>query len=319
MYLVRIWYEGLCIQEPCVAVRSSKARPLKSCAMQQCHTADQSEAIHIMMGGNQFSSPNILGMRSEAALASSSHTRRSRLRSFCDFGRYSPTQDSDRDVPVSSGEVADYYSAKILRRSAVCMQSEHERSDVEEVVCRICRLEAEPGNPLFHPCKCSGTIKFVHQDCLNQWLKHSGHTHCEVCFPSSVTRCIPGFCLCYCARHIHLPCSGLQAQVLLYTAVRPRCSSTATLAGIGVGSWQKERQRHTHWLESKQICMHLSNAAPVSHGYCPFPFCVVQCSLRMCQVSSCCRCCWLSLSGCQLCLYPLAGCGVLVSRARSLR
>ena len=59
------------------------------------------------------------------------------------------------------------------------MQSGPETSD-EESVCRISRLEAEPDNPLFHPCKCSGTIKFLHQDCLNQWLKHSGHTHCEV-------------------------------------------------------------------------------------------------------------------------------------------
>ncbi len=60
------------------------------------------------------------------------------------------------------------------------MQSESDSQEQGEIVCRICRLEAEPDNALFHPCKCSGTIKFVHQDCLNQWLKHSGHTHCEV-------------------------------------------------------------------------------------------------------------------------------------------
>jgi E3 ubiquitin-protein ligase MARCH6 len=30
--------------------------------------------------------------------------------------------------------------------------------------CRICRSEATPQEPLFHPCKCSGSIKFVHQD-----------------------------------------------------------------------------------------------------------------------------------------------------------
>ncbi|KAL0020826.1 hypothetical protein WJX79_004115 [Trebouxia sp. C0005] len=61
------------------------------------------------------------------------------------------------------------------------MQSESGSQEQEEIVCRICRLEAEPHNSLFHPCKCSGTIKFVHQDCLKQWLEHSGHTHCEVC------------------------------------------------------------------------------------------------------------------------------------------
>lgn len=30
--------------------------------------------------------------------------------------------------------------------------------------CRICSGPAEPGEPLFHPCKCSGTIRYIHQD-----------------------------------------------------------------------------------------------------------------------------------------------------------
>jgi E3 ubiquitin-protein ligase MARCH6 len=30
--------------------------------------------------------------------------------------------------------------------------------------CRICRSEGTEGEPLFYPCKCSGSIKFVHQE-----------------------------------------------------------------------------------------------------------------------------------------------------------
>jgi len=30
--------------------------------------------------------------------------------------------------------------------------------------CRICSAPAEPDQPLFHPCKCSGTIRYIHQD-----------------------------------------------------------------------------------------------------------------------------------------------------------
>lgn len=30
--------------------------------------------------------------------------------------------------------------------------------------CRICRSEGTAEEQLFHPCKCSGSIKFVHQD-----------------------------------------------------------------------------------------------------------------------------------------------------------
>lgn len=47
--------------------------------------------------------------------------------------------------------------------------------------CRICRGEGAPDEPLFYPCKCSGSIKFVHQDCLMEWLSHSQKKHCELC------------------------------------------------------------------------------------------------------------------------------------------
>ncbi|KAK0621091.1 ERAD-associated E3 ubiquitin-protein ligase doa10 [Lasiodiplodia hormozganensis] len=47
--------------------------------------------------------------------------------------------------------------------------------------CRICRGEGTKEEPLFYPCKCSGSIKFVHQDCLMEWLSHSQKKHCELC------------------------------------------------------------------------------------------------------------------------------------------
>ena len=47
--------------------------------------------------------------------------------------------------------------------------------------CRICRSEGTQEEPLFYPCKCSGSIKFVHQECLMEWLSHSHKKHCELC------------------------------------------------------------------------------------------------------------------------------------------
>ena len=39
-------------------------------------------------------------------------------------------------------------------------------------VCRICLSEnAESDNPLFAPCKCAGTMKYIHIKCLQTWLK----------------------------------------------------------------------------------------------------------------------------------------------------
>jgi E3 ubiquitin-protein ligase DOA10 len=37
--------------------------------------------------------------------------------------------------------------------------------------CRICLGEdSEPENLLISPCKCSGTMKFIHVKCLQEWL-----------------------------------------------------------------------------------------------------------------------------------------------------
>ncbi len=54
-------------------------------------------------------------------------------------------------------------------------------SNEEGDYCRICRGEATEELPLFYPCKCSGSIKFVHQDCLMEWLSHSQKKYCELC------------------------------------------------------------------------------------------------------------------------------------------
>lgn len=51
----------------------------------------------------------------------------------------------------------------------------------EKKFCRICRCEGTTDHPLFHPCKCRGSIKYIHQDCLQFWLEHSGKDICDIC------------------------------------------------------------------------------------------------------------------------------------------
>lgn len=48
-------------------------------------------------------------------------------------------------------------------------------------VCRICHCEAEIGAPLISPCVCSGSLKYVHQACLQQWIKSADTKSCELC------------------------------------------------------------------------------------------------------------------------------------------
>ena len=48
-------------------------------------------------------------------------------------------------------------------------------------VCRICHCESEPGMPLISPCVCAGSLKYVHQACLQQWIKSADTKSCELC------------------------------------------------------------------------------------------------------------------------------------------
>ncbi|CBX96069.1 hypothetical protein LEMA_P032210.1 [Plenodomus lingam JN3] len=56
---------------------------------------------------------------------------------------------------------------------------DHDKEEAD--TCRICRGEGTPEEPLFYPCKCSGSIKYVHQECLMEWLSHTQKKHCELC------------------------------------------------------------------------------------------------------------------------------------------
>ncbi|XP_073433038.1 E3 ubiquitin-protein ligase MARCHF1 isoform X3 [Dendrobates tinctorius] len=48
-------------------------------------------------------------------------------------------------------------------------------------ICRICHCEGDDENPLITPCHCTGTLRFVHQSCLHQWIKSSDTRCCELC------------------------------------------------------------------------------------------------------------------------------------------
>uniref|UniRef100_A0A914WK26 RING-type E3 ubiquitin transferase n=1 Tax=Plectus sambesii TaxID=2011161 RepID=A0A914WK26_9BILA len=56
-----------------------------------------------------------------------------------------------------------------------------DRSTSVSDICRVCRSEGTPDRPLYYPCLCTGSIKYVHQECLLQWLKYSKKEICELC------------------------------------------------------------------------------------------------------------------------------------------
>ncbi|XP_077568533.1 E3 ubiquitin-protein ligase MARCHF7 [Stigmatopora nigra] len=71
-----------------------------------------------------------------------------------------------------------------------------EDSDEDEGdLCRICQAGelsvagSAPSNPLIQPCRCSGSLQYVHRDCIKRWLcskivsgtSLEGVVHCELC------------------------------------------------------------------------------------------------------------------------------------------
>lgn len=54
-------------------------------------------------------------------------------------------------------------------------------SSSQNPMCRICHCEESSSEYLISPCYCSGTLRYVHQSCLQQWLKSNGIKSCELC------------------------------------------------------------------------------------------------------------------------------------------
>ncbi|XP_046823419.1 E3 ubiquitin-protein ligase MARCHF3 [Vespa crabro] len=47
-------------------------------------------------------------------------------------------------------------------------------------VCRICHTNTVK-EPLVSPCRCKGTLAYVHLSCLERWLNQSCRSYCELC------------------------------------------------------------------------------------------------------------------------------------------
>ena len=53
---------------------------------------------------------------------------------------------------------------------------------MEEEYCKICYVgDEEASHPLMSPCLCTGSLKYVHHDCLVRWIKISGLECCDLC------------------------------------------------------------------------------------------------------------------------------------------
>merc|ERR1719431_1609015 len=77
--------------------------------------------------------------------------------------------------------------ASLRNGVAIPVSMSHSSSTTSMPICRICQLPSmEPNNPLLSPCRCLGSIRYVHSPCLKKWLevsskKNSDPPGCELC------------------------------------------------------------------------------------------------------------------------------------------
>ena len=61
------------------------------------------------------------------------------------------------------------------------MSSHNSKSDINPFMCSICREQENSADKLISPCKCSGTIKYVHYKCIALWITTKSTNKCLIC------------------------------------------------------------------------------------------------------------------------------------------
>ncbi|XP_067352178.1 E3 ubiquitin-protein ligase MARCH7 isoform X2 [Channa argus] len=92
-------------------------------------------------------------------------------------------QDAQKDKSISD---RDQEKLRKIKERLLLEDSDEEEGDL----CRICQMvQEQESNPLIQPCRCTGSLQYVHQECIKRWLRSkigSGTnleaiTTCELC------------------------------------------------------------------------------------------------------------------------------------------
>ncbi|XP_031838009.1 E3 ubiquitin-protein ligase MARCHF8 isoform X2 [Nomia melanderi] len=94
---------------------------------------------------------------------------------------------SNNNSPATGQSLPEWTSRESTYAAVVTIIPDHCHSSVSTLsssnhdICRICHCEGEEGAPLLAPCYCSGSLRYVHQTCLQEWIKASDTRACELC------------------------------------------------------------------------------------------------------------------------------------------
>jgi hypothetical protein len=76
-----------------------------------------------------------------------------------------------KDYRIENSKEEDDKVANEIEEGPIDIKTNDDQPQDEGDVCRICLSNTNcKENPLFSPCKCGGTMKFIHHFCLKSWL-----------------------------------------------------------------------------------------------------------------------------------------------------
>ncbi len=111
----------------------------------------------------------------------------------------SATDANLKDAEIIYVENARNNEFKKIKNENIETLSVHSKKQNKEKICRICYMEEENEleNPIVQPCHCSGSCKYIHLNCLKQWINTKSclkvdqnefcsvflftETECEIC------------------------------------------------------------------------------------------------------------------------------------------
>ncbi|XP_053493926.1 E3 ubiquitin-protein ligase MARCH7 [Ictalurus furcatus] len=148
------------------AAPPTRASGLSSLLQEATRVPGRSPGITRVMTGPLFRMPQnvIIGM--DAAVAGQNQAE---------------AQGKEKPAPSRDPE-----RLRKIQESLLLEDSDEDEGDL----CRICQMgETSSLNPLIEPCRCTGSLQYVHQDCIKKWLRSkisSGSTleaitTCELC------------------------------------------------------------------------------------------------------------------------------------------
>lgn len=78
-----------------------------------------------------------------------------------------------RELSINERSSSNHDGVLVLTDRELEINDTGDNKSLSEKLCRICfRTDDCVEDPLFTPCKCAGSMRYIHFNCLKEWLKN---------------------------------------------------------------------------------------------------------------------------------------------------